>query len=314
MTSCTIIVSHFESLPFLRACIRQIRKYRRDDIYQYIVIADQSSDGVHGEVMKEFGWSNDISVVRTSPFYSGFGIDYLIRKWDRFFSTHICQLHVDAFPVHKNWLYIPIKLIEYHGFSFVGQHQFVCDGRQSIYPPDKFFAMSQCFNVAKTKTYKEMSREAGFTRFHNRPQSGLTFNNNDWDEWAKEDYKARGSDDDVVAFHWEDKYRQHDKLGLAITGMINTAEQGGSFGRVIEDIVFHFGSARESIGVFDKMPIKYQEYYRRIQEGFTDELLDKMLAEIKPNNYNRTIWSGVSKFALGTSEYLNNIIEELKIK
>lgn len=311
MTSCTIIISHYESLPFLRACVRQTRKLKHPAIDQHIIIVDQGSSETLDKIAIEFGSMDDVTIVNTLPLYSGHGLDFIIRNL-KIETEYICQLHCDAFGIHPNYLYLPIKLIEENDFSFVGQHQFTCDGTQSIYPPDPFFAMSQCFNVARTETYKEMSMEAGFTRFHNRPQSGLTFKSEDWNMWASHDYNSRGSDDDVVAFHWQDKYRPSDKLGLAISGMINTAEQGGSFGRVIDDLVFHFSSARESIGVMELMPQKYQNYYKRIQEGFTDELLQEMLSEVRPNNYSRTIWTGNAKAALGTSDYLNNRIEELK--
>jgi len=311
MTSCTIIISHFKSPEFLKACLRQIIKHRHPDIIQHICIVDQSPLGYIDLGDANFDPQDKITIVNTKPLYSGYGIDYVMRNIN-IDSEYVCQIHVDAFPIHKNWLYLSIKLIEEFGLSFVGQHQFFCDGIQSIYPPDKFFAMSQCFNVARTETYKEMSMEAGFTRFHEREKTDMTFKSNDWAQWASHDYHARGTDDDVVAFHWGDKYREHDKLGFAITGMINTAEQGGSFGRVIESVVFHFCSARESIGVMSLMPQKYQDYYRRIQEGFTDELLNEMLAEVKPNNFDRTVWNGTTKTASAASPALNNIIEELK--
>jgi hypothetical protein len=275
MKSCTIIISHYESPEFLKACLRQIVKHRHPEIKQHVCIVDQSPLGQINLGDAPFDSEDRITVVNTAPLYSGYGIDYVMRRIE-IESEYICQIHVDAFPIHKNWLYVPIQLIEEFGFSFVGQHQFVCDGTQSIYPPDPFFAMSQCFNVARTETYREMSMEAGFTRFHNRKQYGLTFKNDDWAQWASHDYEARGSDDDVVAFHWQDKYRPSDKLGLAISGMMNTAEEGGSFGRTICDLVFHFSSARESVGVMELMPQKYQHYYKKIQEGFSDELVQEI--------------------------------------
>lgn len=318
MTSCTIIISHYRSFQFLRACLRQINRHQHQEIKLNIIVADQSGSEYYSDDIEKFrtdiselGNSSEVIFYNMIPLYSGFGIDWLMRYAD-IKTDYICQLHADAFPINKNWLYLPVKLIEENNFSFVGQHQFVCDGTQSIYPPDPFFAMSQCFNVARTETYRDMSMEAGFTRFHEREKTDLRFNNNDWAQWASHDYPSRGSDDDVVAFHWEDKYRQHDKLGLAITGMMNTSEQGGSFGRVIEDVVFHFGSANESRGVFDLMPNSYQHYYNRIQNGFTNELLEEMLIQVKPNNFNRVLWKGDLKEAYSASEDLNYKIEELK--
>lgn len=311
-TSCTIIISHFESLSFLRAAIRQIRKYSHPEINQHILIIDQSSDECYNEIVSEFGEAEDILIIETLPLYSGFGIDWAIRNVE-IKTDYICQLHADAYPIHQNWLYLPIKLIEENDFSFVGQLQFISKPTDKIYPPEPFFAMAQCFNIAKSGTYKTLSLAAGFTRFHNRPQSGLEWLMKDWETWAKEDYPARGSDDDIVAFHWQDKYRPDDKLGLAITGFIQP-----SFGRIIEDVVFHFGSCRESIGVFDTMPELYQEYTRRINENYSDELIEEMVSLAKANRppeletLSRNFWDGKLKVSSPPTEQLNNRIEELK--
>ena len=312
MTSCTIIISHYESENFLRACVRQIRKHKNENISQHILIIDQSSDECYNRIVEEYGEAEDISIIETLPLYSGFGIDWAIRNAN-IQTDYICQIHVDVLAINSQWLLLPIKLIEENNFSFVGQLQFICNGTQSIYPPDPFFAMAQCFNVAKTETYREMSLEAGFTRFHNRESAALQFKNNDWTAWAKEDYDARGSDDDVVAFHWEDKYRQHDKLGLAITGFISP-----QFGRIVEDVVFHFGSCREASGNLGSMPELYQYYTRKINEDYSDELIDEMVSLAKKNRppemeiLTRNLWNGKVKTHSPPSKELNKRIEELK--
>lgn len=316
MTSCTIIVSHYNSLPFLRACIRQIRKYANENVRQHIIICDQSNDEIHYQIAGEYvvNKNPDVTLVRTLPLYSGFGIDWVLRNIE-IDTEYICQVHVDVVPLSKQWLLLPITLIEEYNLSFVGQLQFINSSEHlaHIYPPSAFFAMAQCFNVAKTSTYKELSLKAGFTRFHNRPQSGLTFENNDWAAWAEEDYNARGSDDDIVAFHYQDVYRQDDKLGLAITGFIEP-----SFGRIIESVVFHFGSANESKGVFDKMPELYQYYTKRINENYDDALIDEMVELAQANKppemeiLTRNFWNGTTKESSPPSEEINKRIEELK--
>lgn len=312
MTSVTIIISHFESVPFLHAAIRQIRKYKHPKIRQTIYIIDQSSKETFVEIDKQYGDNSDIELVLIEPRYSGYGIDWAIR-YGNINSEYICQIHTDVVPISLQWLYLPIKLIEEYNLSFVGQLQFINNNNASIYPPNPFFAMAQCFNVARTETYREMSLEAGFTRFHNRPESGLTFKNNDWAKWAEEDYHARGSDDDTVAFHWESKYRNTDKLGLAITGYIAPA-----YGRIIEGIVFHFCSCRESIGTGDAMGEEYKELTRRINENYSDELIQEMIELAKANRphgleiLSRNYWDGKLKKSFPPTDELNKIIEELK--
>lgn len=173
--------------------------------------------------------------------------------------------------------------------------------------------MSPTFNVARTETYKEMSLHAGFTRFHNRPQSELKFLNHDWNDWAEEDYEHRGSDDDVVAFCWEDRHREHDKIGLAITGFIEP-----SFGRIIDSLVFHFGSCRESITIMNHMSAGYRRFANKICNGYTDELISEMVELAKANQppqteiIRRNHWDGKLKISSPPSEELNKRIEELK--
>lgn len=314
MSSCTIIISHYDSLNFLRATIRQIRKFSNPNVQQKIIIADQSNNQAHKLVVDEFGDSEDIRVVKIDPKYSGYGIDF-IMNFINIHTDYVCQIHVDAMPISSQWLYLPIKLIEEFNLSFVGQLQFISDGTPSIYPPNPFFAMAQCFNVAKTETYKEMSLEAGFTRYHERATIDvpISFKNDDWAMWARHDYSKRGSDDDVVAFHWQDVHRPSDKLGLAISGFI-----GSHFGRIIDDLVFHFGSCRESIPVIDTMGEQYKEFTRRINENYDDALIDEMVTLAKTNRppqleiLTRNFWNGKTKKSYPPTDELNNRIEELK--
>ncbi len=327
--SVTIIISHYESIPFLRRCVKQIHKHPHPDIEKHIIIADQSGPDQRQIVMEEFSQMEGVEVYSMKPLYSGYGIDWVMRnvKPD---TDYICQLHVDAFPIHDNWLMLPVTLIEEDNFAFVGQHHFIADGTASIYPPGaKFFSMSSTFNVAKVETYKEMSNAGGFTRFHNR-DSEMRFTNDDWVKWAAGDYNARGSDDDVPAYYWADKYREHKKLGLAVTGIIGgmqgatydkdnskkylTTEPG--FGRIIEDLVFHFCSCRESIGVGDAMGKRYIEYTRRINEDYSDELVEELLTAARNSNtlnVDKMFWNGKTKTHSLAPHSVNMRIKELKL-
>ena len=312
--SVTIIISHYESLPFLRRCVKQIHKHTNPDINHHILIADQSLN--HEAVAEEFMDDFKVDMVHMKPLYSGYGIDWVIRNLN-IDTDYICQLHVDAFPINDNWLKMPITLMEENDFKFTRVLQFVCDKPESIYPyKNPFFAMAQCFNIGKTEVYKEMSLQGGFTRFHNRPQADMLWLNTDWSEWAKEDYQARGSDDDVPAFYWEDTYREHDKMSFGLTGRIGVPGEESGYGTIIEDMLFHFGFCRESVGVMPQMGEKYREWTRRINENYDDALLDELLAaarsvKLEPADMRR-YWSGKNKVALRTKHGLNKRIEELK--
>lgn len=313
MTSCTIIISHFESVSFLHTAIRQIRKYRHPKIRQKILVADQSSRETYLELENKYKYANDIEIIWIQDSsHSGYGIDFLMR-YGEIETDYVVQLHADSFPIHPNWVHLCIKLIEENKFSFVGQLQFINNNLDSIYPPSPFFAMAQCYNVARTSTYREMSLEAGFTRYHQRATLDMEFKNDDWGKWAAEDYSNRGSDDDVVAFHWEDVHRNHNKLGLAISGYVQP-----SWGRIIDDLVFHFCSARESIGVIDLMPDLYREYTKKINENYSDSLIEEMIELAKTNRppeleiLSRNYWDGKLKKSFPPTDELNKRIEQLK--
>lgn len=309
MTSCTIIISHYESPEFLRTCIRQIRRYRHELIDQIIYVADQSADETNRKIVQEFGNDEDIEIVRMKSLYSGYGVDYILRYCD-IKTDYVAQMHVDCLVINPNWLNLCIKLIEEENFVFVGQHQFTSQPTDTIYYLNKmFFSMAAAFNIARTEHYKELSLNGGFTRFHNRPEdeTGMTWANDDWANWAAGDYPHRGTDDDVVAFCWEDNHREHSKIGFAITGWIHP-----HYGRVIEDIIFHFCSCRESKDgtIFGD---EYENLYKRIKENYDDDLVDEMLSMVKPTSIiRREIWDGITKEASASSEELNNKIERLK--
>jgi hypothetical protein len=307
--SVTIIISHFESLSFLEACIRQIRKHENNLVHHEILIADQSCDKTHNEIIEKYWGHSDIRVIKMKALYSGYGLDYVLRYAD-IKTDYICQIHVDVLAIHKNWLLLPIKLIEENGFSFVGQLQFI-NNFASIYPPNPIFAMAQSFNVARTETYKELSLRGGFTRFHNRTlvDVPMKWESTDWEDWAAADYQNRGSDDDIVAFCWQDKHTQDSKLALRFTGMIEK-----QYGRVIEGIVFHFGSCLESRGVETQMGERYVYWINKIKNGYGDNLIEKILNSVVPidNKYGGYVWDGKKKEHYDMPPELEKRIEELK--
>jgi glycosyltransferase involved in cell wall biosynthesis len=307
MPSVTIIISHYESLAFLKTCVRQIKKMANPEIEQKIIICDQSSEPIKENIIALYANDADVKMIFTKPLWSGYGIDYCMRYAD-IKTDYVCQIHCDCIPISNKWLYLPIKLLE-GGFKVVGQMQLISLPTDTIYPPGNFFSMAAAFNMARTDDYRELALNGGFTRFHNRwdAENGMTWESGEWHTWAIDDYYHRGSDDDVPAFHWEDKYREHDKLGLAITGMIAT-----HYGRIIEDIIFHFCSCRESKegSIFGD---EYARLYKQVHENYSDELVEEMLSMIKPSlNMNRVVWDGKTKTHSAASDELNNKIEQLK--
>lgn len=322
MKSCTIIVYHYESLPFLRACIRQVRRYAHPEINQHIIITEQSCKETYMTVMAEFGGCPDITIVPMKPLWSGYAVDYVMRFCD-IKTDYVCGIEPDVFPIHQNWLYVPIKLCEEYNFAFTGglmtETNPEKDSYYYYYSEKKipFYWISQFFRVGRTNDWRELAFEGGFTRFNERVKAerGMTWNNNDWGEWVAKDPQVRGSDDATVAHCWEDNHREHDKFSFAITNIMGIPGEESGYGRIMDDLVFHFGFHKTSGGVEKEMGAKYCKWKERINNGCDDALIAEMLDFARKQPLlpmSRSVWNGKFKKSFPPSEELNKRIEELK--
>ena len=301
--TCTIIIFHYESLAFLRACVRQIRRHKRNDINQHIIIAEQSKDASVISVVRDEFYGDDISVVQMDKYGSGYAIDYVIRNMT-IESEYICTIDVDTIPIHSNWLYVPIKLIETEGFTFVGVHAEI----ESAYAyMGNFFPLCQHFRVGRTKDFIDLSLNGGFSK--NDCKKKLVFTNNKWHGW---------SDDGVIAHWWEDTYREHDKLGLKVSHYLGVAPLEGRYGRYTDDLVFHFGFSYNWKMVADAetaMGAQFLTWMERMAtDGFSDEMLTEILDGIIPleSPVVREVWRGQTKTIEKPNDLLNAKIERLK--
>lgn len=326
-------------MEFLKACVRKVRQFKHPEIEQSIIISEQSCPEIYNKVLAEFRDSPDIRIVRMQPLWSGYAVDYLMQFGD-IQTEYVCGIEPDVFPINKNWLYLSIKLIEEFNFTFVGGLITVSQPEDTIYYyKNSFYWLAQYLRIGKTKDYRELALEGGFTRYHNRTTEfhnkieldrPMTWGNDDWDKWAKQDYYARGSDDATVAHCWEDNYRENNKFSFAVTHLIGVPGEESGYGRIIDGIVFHFGFHRTSVGLEIVMGEKYRKWTERINNGFDDNLIEEMLnAAMSTSQYpntmgglhgtgsgagieGRSVWDGKLKKMLPPSEALNKRIEELK--
>lgn len=301
--SCTILIYHYESLAYLRACVRQVRKYAREDIPQHIIIADQSLNAeIKNTLYAEFA-APDITIRTFSKYGSGFSIDAALHN-GLVQTEYLCTIDVDTLAIHPNWLYVPIKLIEEFNFSFVGVHA----GIESAYAHmGDFYCIGQYFRVGKTEKFKELSFNAGFAKSERR--NHFKYINNQWYGW---------SDDSVVAHWWEDQYTQDNKFTFKVDQYLGIAPLEARYGRYTDDLVFHFGLSYNWKHVGNKEEALGSEFLnwmdRMEKEGLTEEMLDEMLSQRKPleNPLPREVWDGISKRACEPTKKLNQRIEELK--
>lgn len=311
-TSCSIIIYNFESLHFLRSNIRQIRKYRHPDIEQKIIISEQSSDASYLKVIEEFGKDPDITIVRMKAVCSGYSIDYILRNV-QIDTQFICTLDVDAFPIHKNWLYTSIALLQQENFAFVGVH---ADIENAYAQYGNFYCMGQYFRVGRTETFMLLSKEAGFTRFTYRHRINFNFKNKDWALRAIQLKQDGWSDSSVTAHWWEDQHTNHNKFTYAVTHCIGEDGVEPLYGRITDGLVFHFAFSWTSLGMPHQMGPRYAAWTRRIKENFSDELINEMLTQARPmtSPIPRQVWNGTLKRIEEPSEELNEFIGYLKSK
>lgn len=289
-TSCSIIVFNYESIGFLRLCIDYIEKYYNSNIEQHIIIADQSVKE-RELVKKEFG--DKATIINMDALYSGYGLDYILNNYF-IGSEYICTLDCDAFPIHKDWLSTPINLLE-NGFNFVGGLFFENNG-QNIYPNNKFFCLTQCYRVGKTKDYKKLALNGGFSRYNVRDRGGIKYINNEWNRWGGSAGNIDSwSDDAVIAHWWEDVHCEHNKLALPITHAIGKEHGDSDWGAIMGGMVFHLGYSHWSNTIEDSIGKNYAYWKDRLNNG--EDVIEEMIeiARKFPTNYNKIKWDGKTK-------------------
>lgn len=303
MTDCTIVIFHFESLAYLRACVREIRRYKHPDISQHIIIADQSENVHVISALEECYKTEDITIVPMPKCGSGYAVDYLIRKHN-ITTEFICTIDVDTIPIHKNWLYVPIQLILQAGFTWVGVHAQI----ESAYAyMGDFFCMCQHFRVGRTSTYKELSLNAGFCKNDSRKR--FSYENNEWHGW---------SDDAIIAHWWEDKYQANNKFTFAVTHYLGIAPKEGRYGRYTDGLVLHVGFSYNYKMVRDRkasMGDQFLTLMERMEKGgLSEELLKEMLDSRIPLEAPilRLCWDGDTKTCYTPDTELTALIEKLK--
>lgn len=287
-----------------------------------IIIADQSNEEEHSKVVQEFGGYEDIAIINIPSLCSGFSVDYVFRNMD-IKTTYTATLDCDAFPLHKNWLLLPITLIEEYNLSFVGGLFFESRKEEAVhcYHNNPFYCMSQCYRVGTTEMYKTLSMQGGFTRFHARKKTVFSYGDNTWDGWAAEDYANRGSDDGTIAHFYEDNFLQNNKVSLATTHTMGNTKNGDSgYGGIIDGMVLHFAFSHWSQGIEDRVAKDYAYWKNRINEG-DENVLEEMVAVAMKNpsdpyheqgTHVRGFWDGTEKKSYPSSPGLNKRIEELK--
>lgn len=301
MTSCTILISITHELIFLKKSIELIRRYKHPYIEQNIIIADQSEEDMSSIIENLYGSDSDITIIKLPRIDVGWSMDESckIAKGEYF-----CSLDGDAFPIHKNWLYVPIKLIEKYNFSFVGKDTGLSNSYKDL---GDFSCINNYFRISKTSLMRKISEDVGFIRIQNWNKVGYS---------PKVNVPINRNVDSAVISQWYANQISGDKLSLRINKYLGLTKTQGVFGMIIDDLVFHMSLFRKledkehsELDKNKEFGEYYLEWYSRInEEGFTDEIISEIIE--KSINHETNI--DINGHTLTSDDDLYKEIENLK--
>jgi hypothetical protein len=316
ITSCGIIIPHFESYNFASAAIRNIRKQKNARINHHIyLIDDDSKDGSFHKLTDEVEKSNDITlwqVERKDKFNSnvGFLLDEAVKKVKE---KYVCMTDADACPISPHWLSFPIWLLEKYYCSSVGcdtglssaylpnklyhwQNNDVADNGFGVYDNENFSCTNNFYRLMKTSLAQVVSEKAGFAR-HSRAKSGnsdlLQRVSNKISRLTRKYLRImlsrdnlmsvfKESDNGVIANYFMDINRLGPKFNLPLLSWVGFTPHDGVFGQNISDLLFHFALSTRALSRWrreiSEVGDEYKHYAEIIQEnGFGDDLLKELL-------------------------------------
>lgn len=255
----TVCIPVCFEIEFLKGTIREILKQKHPEIEYDIIICDQMSDYMSEEISNLYKDSDCIRIVKIPRIDAGYPIDVAVRMAK---GEYFCSLDADAFPISKLWLYLPIKLIDKFGFTFVGKES----GLHHSYRNNlgEYFHLNNYYRVSRTDITKKISEEIGFIRPSNKYRVNMKFNQN----------VNIGCDNGVLAQWFSDKESMGPKLSLGMFKIIGKTPNMGVYGMNIDDLVFHmvFGQTNEEYGI-NSLGDSYNELNNEIRKnGLTEEM------------------------------------------
>jgi hypothetical protein len=307
MNSCTILIPHVNTPHLVIGAINQIKKLTKNVDYE-VVVADQSDEAIHKSLLEKYKNDERIKVIKLNRVDAGYPIDVVSRSSTK---EYFCTLDADAFPIHPNWLYLPIQLLKEFNLSFVGQDTGL--GHHPAYAFDgEFCHLNNYFRVSKTETAKLLSETAGFCRVQHQHRTGLKYEDVNW--------KLDHADNGVLAQWYSDKKSLGGKVGLALNKILGMTNEFGVYGMCIDDLVFHFvfgyhpdtiNDAKKSLGN------QYLDLENRIKStGLTEEIIEELIASLKDHHpYETRVYSmgnGGRADTLNAQNEIYKRIEELK--
>lgn len=299
MTLATVCIPICHETYFLNGSIREMLKHKHENVDYEILVMDQTV-GQNTRKVEEICYQYDeVKVVKTKKIDAGYPLDIGARMAK---GEYFCSLDADAFPVHKNWLNLPIKIIEKFGVSFVGNQT----GLQNSYEQFNFLHINNYYRVSTTEVARKISEEIGFIRPQNKPNADIAYNRPNIIEGF--------ADNGVQAQIFADQEGYGPKFSVPIDTFIGRTPQMGIYGMILGGLVFHM--------VFGQTIQEYhpswlgEDYFRLLKKihdtTLTEELAKELVSLSSDDNHDFFYFSGNESSKVEVLNEENEIVQFYK--
>jgi len=297
MITVSVCVPHVDTPWYLQACLESIKAFSHPEIVTQVIAVDQSSQA-HKSVAEKLCAAHGAHFVSTPRVDAGYPIDVALRNAT---GEYFCSLDCDAWPIHKNWLWLPVQLIKRGLTDWVGADTGLA---QAYAMRGKWIHLNNYYRICRTEDAKAASKAVGFMRYENRDRCGhFVPLDKSWEALGKQLHCDNG----VIAQWW---CRNQKKLSLSVCRALGKTPEMGLYGMVIDDLVFHmvFGYGEEWIpNLMKTLGPDYLKLRERMQKGFGPELIAELVPLTTFNDdYSRNL-NGVL-----VEEETRKMIEEIK--
>jgi len=282
--SVTVCVPHVDTPHYAIGCVEAILRQAHPDVSVEVLVVDQSGPAAKAQMHAALDGRPGVRVLDAKRVDAGWPIDVAARVAGGEF---LCSLDCDAFPIHRNWLALPLRLIREHGADWVGSDTGLAQAYTKAGIPGPYIHLNNYFRVCRTSAAREASLAVGFLRWENHYKTGHQPLERAW--------PGMHCDNGVVA-QWRASQRRERMASLAITAALGHTPKMGLYGMIIEGLVFHlvFGFGEEWIAdLRDTLGGDYLALRDRLRsEGVTAAALTDLLARCRPIPFGRHLDGG----------------------
>jgi len=309
---CSVIITHVNQPVMLKTVISQIKRYSHPEVQHDIIVVDQSPQTIFEQIKREHTVSGT-TIVHAPKIDPGYAINVGILHATGEFC---CTLDCDAFPINKNWLLVPINLIQKNGFAVVG-HSTGLD--VSYKHKGDFLELNNYYRICRTSLAKKVAEDVGFMRPHAREVASFVPKNKDYEgtNLCPANMPPSYGDVGVVANWYIDNKKLGTKLALKMTKCLGVCkEYGGTYGMILDNLVFHLSLGYAEDYMSPESMLRLGEEFLKIKKlvnnGVNGDVIDKLVAQCSRDPGQPRIMSAID--GVWKKEYVpENLNKEIEV-